>query len=321
MTAKEKWNIVVSQYLEHYSESEKELQKVWERIFVELFGYSSFCGEVDSQRSIKIGSKERVVPDIILKRDGIDLVDVELKLSFAPFDSQMESQMISYLKLLNLSIGVLVCKKLYLYIFDYANSKTQKVSIDFTKDNPDGVRFVELLQKSTFSKESIKDFVQTKNVFSENVGLIRDELSSAFLKQLVIKHFEESFARDEIDAALSGYSFDCKAEKQVAVQTATKTKNVHINNNVYVPKVVSSEQTIDEVEKIRNVIASLGGEAKFSDIYNKYFEMYGCHGKDNEASIRGTIYANTSDSMQWGKNSSSGNDVFYKAGKGRWGNR
>jgi hypothetical protein len=94
-----------------------------------------------------------------------------------------------------------------------------------------------------------------------------------------------------------------------------------MNNNVYVPKVVSSEQTIGEVEKIRNVIESLGGEAKFSDIYNKYFEMYGCHGKDNEASIRGTIYANTSDSIQWGKSSSSGNDVFYKAGKGRWGNR
>lgn len=323
MTTNEKWNIIVSQCKGHYNENEATVQKVWERIFAELFGYSSFCGEIDCQRSLKIGSKERVIPDIILRNDREDLVDIELKQLSAPFDTRMEEQMISYLKLLNLSIGVLVCKKLYLYHFDYSTSKTQKVSIDFTKDNPDGIRFVEMLQKTSFSKEAIKDFVRTKNVFSENVGLIRDELSSTFLKQLVVKHFEKSFTNDEIDAALSGYVFACDFEgkEPAPAPKVVNLRPVREDKPIKAIKTIENDHGISEAQKIRNVIAQLGGVARLSDIYKKYFEIYGCEGKDKEAVIRGTIYVNTSDSEMWDKPTCSGNDMFYHAGKGRWGNR
>lgn len=321
MTAQEKWNIIVSQYNEHFGKNEMQVQRIWERIFAELFGYSSFSGEIDCQRSLQIGSRERVVPDIILRKDEKDLVDIELKQLSASFDTRMEDQMISYLKLLNLSIGVLICKKLYLYHFDYTTSKTQKVSIEFVKDNPDGVRFVELLQKPNFSKDAIKDFVCTKNVFSENVNLIRDELSSDFLKQLVIKHFEESFTKDEIACAIEYYSFECVKKDNISTRHDIKIKDTLLLNKA---KKINENQPVNnlsEVEKIQNVIASLGGEAKLSEIYTRFFEMYGNYGIDKEASIRGSIYANSSDSIQWGTNQSSGNDLFYKAGKGRWGNR
>ena len=319
MTAQEKWNIIVDQYNEYFNESEAYLQRIWERIFAELFGYNSFCREIDSQRSLKIGSRERVVPDIILRKNDKDLVNIELKLLSASFDTQMEDQLISYLKLLGLSIGILICKKLYVYKFDYGTAKAQRVAIDFIKDNADGIRFVELFQKENYAKSAIEDFVSTKNVFSENVKLIREEISSEFVKQLVTKHFETSFTRDEIDCALGDYIFECKKESIITPRTI-KTKTLSEDKK---PKIVAhiAKSDLSEVEKIQKVIESLGGVAKLSEIYKEFFETYGNYGVDKEASIRVSIYANTSDSNMWGTPLSTGRDLFYRAGKGRWGNR
>ena len=67
MTSKEIWNYLVDHYNKNVWANEDSIQRDWESLFadVELFKYSKIGGEVDSHRTLQIGSYERVIPDII----------------------------------------------------------------------------------------------------------------------------------------------------------------------------------------------------------------------------------------------------------------
>ena len=51
----------------------------WKNYFSEIFGLKKILNEIASQRKLHIGSSDREIPDIILKKDSKDLFIVELK--------------------------------------------------------------------------------------------------------------------------------------------------------------------------------------------------------------------------------------------------
>ena len=172
MTSKEIWNYLVDHYNGNFWANEEIIQRDWESFFADadLFRYSKIKGEVDSHRTLQIGSYERVIPDIILKKGGNDLFVVELKKYSLHFSKEREAQLFSYLKLLHISIGVLVCDKIYIYAYDFETSEQEnKLEIPFEKDNTDGVAFVDLFCKDEFSKDKIFEYIFTKKSFSTNV--------------------------------------------------------------------------------------------------------------------------------------------------------
>ena len=196
------WNNIVQRYDEKRFSKEEVIQREWENIFQRL-GYFAFDGEIISQKQIHIGSGQREIPDIILKKEGKEIADIELKRCNLEFNLDMQKQLISYLNQLHLSIGVIVCSKLYLYSYTYENSNIQKIEIPFVENNPDGIRFVELFYKSNFSIEEIKTFIYNKNSFSNNVRNIQSSISNDFLVDLIKNHFKQKYSIDEIESALS----------------------------------------------------------------------------------------------------------------------
>ncbi len=178
------WNNIVQRYNEKKFSKEDIIQREWENIFQRL-GYFAFDGEIISQKQIHIGSGQREIPDIILKKEGKEIADIELKRYNLEFNPDMQKQLISYLNQLHLSIGVIVCSKLYLYSYTYENSNVQKIEIPFVENNPDGIRFIELFYKSNFSIEEIKAFIYNKNSFSNNVRNIQSSISNDFLVVLI----------------------------------------------------------------------------------------------------------------------------------------
>ncbi len=89
MTLTEKWNAIVSDFQANKNLKEDAVQNLWEEIFADadVFGYSKRSREIDIWRNIQIGSRERTVPDIII-RDSVndkDLFVVELKQHNLPF--------------------------------------------------------------------------------------------------------------------------------------------------------------------------------------------------------------------------------------------
>ena len=183
MHAKEKWNLIVKQYKENYKQPERKIQGLWEAYCSEVLGYSKLLGDFDSQINKGIGSYERVVPDIILKKDGKDVFDIELKQYNLPFTISMEEQLKSYFELFHLSAGMIVCQKIYLFSYDYASNTSDHIAISFKEDNTDAQRLLELLHKDRFNEKDIRDFIIQKKK-SANEEIVVDKIPEARGKRL-----------------------------------------------------------------------------------------------------------------------------------------
>ena len=79
MTSIEKWNLIVDEHQRLYSSLEEEVQNAWEMYCAELFGYKKLLHEIDAQRHLSVGAGGAIIPDIILRVDGKDIFDIELK--------------------------------------------------------------------------------------------------------------------------------------------------------------------------------------------------------------------------------------------------
>lgn len=208
MEAKEKWGLIVKRYHLLYKNREGDIQKEWESYCSEFFNYKRTSNEIDSFRSIQIGSTERVIPDIILKIGNKDIIDIELKQYCLSFDNKFEKQLKSYLKLLNLSVGLIVCSKIYLCWLEYKEDKVHKIEIPFVESNEDGIELMGLLCKETFSEEKVKEFIKRK----ENVQEIKKSIDDNLIKTLLIDYFtNKNYADDEILQALGEINISVSA--------------------------------------------------------------------------------------------------------------
>lgn len=235
-----KWNYIVEKYNLLYNSAEGVIQKEWENYFSELFEYKKLFGEIESQRSMVIGSGQRVIPDIILRNNGKDLVDVELKQYNLVFDSKMEEQLKSYLKLLNLSIGVIICHKIFLCYIDYSVNKIYKVEIDFVKDNQDGVAFIDLLTKSAFNENAIKDFIRKKLETKRKIVEMRNKVNEEFVSNILKDYLRNEYTEEEINIALKDYEIKIvKNSKELNTHTVkiapSKSKEVSFLDDAYFP--------------------------------------------------------------------------------------
>ncbi|MDR0326422.1 MAG: hypothetical protein LBI19_10075 [Oscillospiraceae bacterium] len=223
MAMAEKWNRIVEQYMKLIDAPEQTVQGVWERIFAELLGYSSFGGEIERHRSIRIGSTERVITDIIIKDGSTDLFVAELKQHNFPFEKGMEGQLLSYLKQLRVNTGILICNKIYIYDYDYNkdDDDQDRAEIEFKQDNPDGLKFIEMFSKNTFSKASVKEFVRKQNEFVKNVGLIKKELVSDLAISLLRVYFADKYGEAEFEQAIKGVNI-AMTPKGDTIERSTK---------------------------------------------------------------------------------------------------
>ena len=114
----------------------------------------------------------------------------------------MEKQLISYLKQLHISTGILICSKIYVYIYHYSPEVIKKLEIPFEKNNPDGIKFIELFQKNCFSEKAIEDFIDANRKFEENIIKIKADTNEALVLKLLGEHFEKEYSKQEFEAAI-----------------------------------------------------------------------------------------------------------------------
>ena len=211
------WNKIVSLYNENYTKEEYVLQKLWEKIFEQYFHYNSLENEIDTQRKIYLGSTERVIPDIILKKEGKDFVIVELKKSNINFNEKHEGQLFSYLKQLKTSIGILITNKINLYLYDYTKEdyEQQCVEINFTKDNGLGEKFVELFNKNNLDSKTIRDFVESNYKIKDDLLKIKSITTESFMKEILTDYYKKSgFSDFAIDEFVKSVNISIKSLKE-----------------------------------------------------------------------------------------------------------
>ena len=231
----EVWNdYIVKHYKQNYHKPEVIVQADWENFLSEWFGYSKLKGEIQPHKTITIGSKKHPIPDIVVGFDDEDIIDFELKKYSLPLSNEMEQQLKSYMDLLHVSIGVLVCQKLYVYVYNHTQKKSKRIAIDFTEDNPDGIRFVELFQKKNFSSKAIETFIDSKNEFQNNVQKIKTEITADLVMDLLTTYLQTTYSNEEIVTAMNG----------VCVSVESKLESVSISPKEVVFPCIEEDQEI-----------------------------------------------------------------------------
>jgi hypothetical protein len=227
------------------NDKEEVIQNLWENIFVEFFGYSRFGGEIERHRNIRIGSTERVITDIIIKEGSTDLFIVELKQHNLARSKAIELQLISYLKQLRLDTGVLVCDKIYIYDYDYskADDEQDRAEIEFTSNNPDGVRFVEMFGKSGFEKSAVREFIRLQSESIKKIDRIKAELTAELATQLLKNYFSDKYGEAEFAKAIEVFSVAI-VPKSIAPASSTPS-------SIRVSAAVTSERIIGvDIQKL-----------------------------------------------------------------------
>ena len=241
MTYTDIWNYIVMQYKKNYNAQEAVVQQEWEQYFSELFNYRRLFKEIDPHRTIHIGSGQRTIPDIIINVDGQDLFDVELKQYNMQFSAEMEHQLKSYMDLLHISVGVLVCQKIYLYVYEYEQSKLKRMEIAFTKDNPDGIKFVELFQKGCFGVDKVAKFIDSQAQFCANVEKIQSEISKDLILSLLEEHFKKQYTTNEVTIAMGNINLYVKTKSEAPIESQDDEKTITVNEQN--PKKLFAEHT------------------------------------------------------------------------------
>ncbi len=235
MNTQEKWNFIVERHKTNFSKPENVVQKEWEDIFSELFDYKKLLGEIVSQKQIHIGSSDRTIPDILLGKDGVEIVDVELKQYNLPLKENFENQLKSYLTLTHTSIGVIVCNKLYLFWFDYESSASIKIEIPFEKDNERGIKFVELFNKNVINKNVVKKFIFSEKEKECETVRARNLLTSEFVRECVVEKLIKDFNQDVANEVMSDFYFDVKTSVQNVsnIEESKETRKIGDDNYCY----------------------------------------------------------------------------------------
>jgi hypothetical protein len=230
MTSNEKWNLICDYFEKNRYSPEQKIQTVWESIFSELLNYSRLENEVERHRNIKIGSTERVITDIIIRTQESDLFIVELKQSSISVNNGMVQQLISYLKQLHNDLGILICDKMYIFDYDYQKNDEEqnKIEIEFIKDDPDGIEFVELFSKYDFNKDAIKKFIQNKNETNINIQIIKKEISIELIHDLLLKHFLGRFDKKLFNEAIKCFDISVSIKNSVYIER-TSDRVISIN--------------------------------------------------------------------------------------------
>lgn len=234
----------MAQHSEFYNQPECKIQNLWETYFSEIFGFSKLSNEIDSQRKLHIGSTDREIPDIILKNGSKDLFIVELKQYSLSKNDDFEKQLLNYMSHtdLRLSIGILVCEKLYLYFYNHSDNKNDCLEIPFEKDNGLGIKFMELFNKNNFDVEKARDFIQSESKNKNDASDIKKEISEELVKNLLTEHFIKTYNKDVVESALKDFSFICSERKNINVgmlkNTIQNTANLSYNKNETPPEVV-----------------------------------------------------------------------------------
>ncbi len=131
---------------------------------LKFLGWRSSNKTMQSQVTINIGHKNSIRPDIILYKDGIPVLPIEIKRPNNICNIKQESQLMSYMRQLRLNIGLYIGENIQLY-YDNPNDIDSPVSvfkIEFREDDANGDIFCEMLSYGKFDITCLEDFCKER---------------------------------------------------------------------------------------------------------------------------------------------------------------
>ena len=171
---------------------EKEYENTIVRCLVFL-GWKKSLSEITTQYPVQVGHETKLA-DIVVSSEGIEQFVIEVKRPSHVICQEDERQMFSYMRLLKNQVwfGLYIGDDIRLYYDDRSSQSFPEplFIVDIVKDNPDGVRFVELFAKESFDIEKLQEFCRQKKDELDKEQKIKEEI-----EMLLSGNGEELFKR------------------------------------------------------------------------------------------------------------------------------
>lgn len=194
--------------------SECKKQKVSEEVYqgkiedqFKFLGWSIYLGCVESKPSLPVGNSKVIIPDVVLKKDGERVLPIEIKEPNNHLKKRQEEQLFSYMKQLDLRVGLYIGEIWQLY-YNAPDDKEEPHAIlttDFDPNSENGNLFCNLLSYEKFSIAELEKFctnqlqrIRYKKMLHDKFEALNDESKGrAFFTELIqekFSHYELYFA-------------------------------------------------------------------------------------------------------------------------------
>jgi hypothetical protein len=235
---------------------------------------------VEHQRNINIGSRNSLKPDIILKKQGLDKIVVEVKRRDASPGNEAYSQIGSYLRQLNVRFGLVAADKLQLV---YNGADTQNpiklLDIPFEPSDKNGARLAELIICDTFDPDALNQFceelLRRLNIEKESRSVL-GELVGKGGKKIICEALKNSALTERYNA----HAIELAVDELVISKKAVAQPAAPISNSTR-----SKSQRNTKAQKIQNNIHEAPAE-RFREYYDLTQELLRRGRQDEFSPIR-----------------------------------
>lgn len=216
---------------------------------LKFLGWRSSNKTMQSQVTINIGHKNSIRPDIILYKDGIPVLPIEIKRPNNICNIKQESQLMSYMRQLRLNIGLFIGENIQLY-YDNPNDFDNPVSVfkvEFREDDANGDIFCEMLSYGKFDIISLEDFCKerynqiiARNNLQQRLNefLFSGNATKNTITLIKEKFTKEGFEDDVLNAELSKLDINVNRKEihnlsQVIVNSSSALEDTDKNQDAY----------------------------------------------------------------------------------------
>ena len=197
---------------------------------------------MESKPILPEGNSKSLVPDIVLKKNGERVLAVEVKEPNNHLKARQEIQLFSYMRQLELRVGLYIGEKWQLYYNapDDKENPHPVLTATLTPDLEDGTRFCELLTYENFSLESLESFCSKqlhrqryRNSLHEALSLLNEDdkgttlLFDLLRRKFMEKEVFEDILDDELQLVKLSYEFGKVTKlKPTKVKSPTEKKKL-----------------------------------------------------------------------------------------------
>ena len=205
----DKWNEICFLIKEHSKVNSREafFQNEVVNIFEKL-GWSRYRNEIEIEKSIPIGANNRLRLDILISLDEQRLLVVELKKPTNQGSQRISQQLVSYMLQLKMKFGLFIGENIQLFYDDPNDNKNplKLIEIEFSYDNEEGYKLIELLKRETFDEQKLIDYciqklteIEENKTVNELIDYFTSTQGNKYVLQLISKDLKEKHSSKIIE--------------------------------------------------------------------------------------------------------------------------
>lgn len=255
----ENWQEIVSILRPHFENNSTE--DVYQREIescLQILGWKRYNRSLLSQCTLPIGNNNSIRLDVLLRKDEMNVLPIEIKRPSNICNERQELQLMSYMRQLRVNVGLYVGEKIRLY-YDNPDDSMDAVCVFSAKidsEDTNGIKLCELLEYASFEKDAFEDFC-------------RKEYESMQTRRNLHQLFSEYFSADKGVANLQSLvkeHFLADGYDEFAIEEAMKSLQIAVT---YSPRINTMQRVADSNQSQYTSIRNINPLASISDSAEK----------------------------------------------------